>query len=459
MSRTDNLDTIMATKNNNSLVSVLHNRAFLVIWSNQILLQLSYNMLSFTLLVTLFRLTGSNTISALFLLTNLIPSTILAMFAGVIADKYDRRKILLITDIGVGLCMFSYLFLHLPIQIILMTLLLNSILQFFQPTESATIPMLVPKKDLLAANSLFQMTLFGAMIGGYAIAGPIIDRFGNNIIFIFGSTSLIISFVLRRFLPPLPVENVREKSSSLQGLIKLTKNHIAEGLKFITDNRYVWATILTMAIANALANLVVAVGPGLMEQVLKIRAEGASIVLLLPLGLGMITGALSVGKFGTLIARRHIIATGFFISGIGVIGIVLAPLIAGFITGHDINFSRPVHFLNAVKLSYFISFFSIILGFGGSFVIIPTQTLLQEMTPNRLRGRVFSTQIMVMGIVAAIPVFIAGALSDLFGVQTVLFVVGSVIILCGILGLKAEKTLTSIELLLLKITRKKLKNI
>ncbi len=449
----------MATKNNNSLVSVLHNRAFLVIWSNQILLQLSYNMLSFTLLVTLFRLTGSNTISALFLLTNLIPSTILAMFAGVIADKYDRRKILLITDIGVGLCMFSYLFLHLPIQIILMTLLLNSILQFFQPTESATIPMLVPKKDLLAANSLFQMTLFGAMIGGYAIAGPIIDRFGNNIIFIFGSTSLIISFVLRRFLPPLPVENVREKSSSLQGLIKLTKNHIAEGLKFITDNRYVWATILTMAIANALANLVVAVGPGLMEQVLKIRAEGASIVLLLPLGLGMITGALSVGKFGTLIARRHIIATGFFISGIGVIGIVLAPLIAGFITGHDINFSRPVHFLNAVKLSYFISFFSIILGFGGSFVIIPTQTLLQEMTPNRLRGRVFSTQIMVMGIVAAIPVFIAGALSDLFGVQTVLFVVGSVIILCGILGLKAEKTLTSIELLLLKITRKKLKNI
>lgn len=449
----------MATQRENSFASVFTNRAFLVIWSNQILLQLSYNMLSFTLLVTLFRLTGSNTISALFLLTNLIPSTLLAMFAGVVADKFDRRKILLITDVGVGVCMFSYLFIDLPVQIILVTLLLNSILQFFQPTESATIPMLVPKKDLLAANSLFQMTLFGAMIGGYAIAGPILDRFGSDIIFIFGSSSLLISFILRRFLPPLPNEGTREKTSNIQGLINLTKRHIGEGLRFITSNRYVWATILTMAIANALANLIITVGPGLMEQVLKIRAEGASIVLLLPLGLGMVTGALSVGKFGSLIARRHIIALGFFISGIAVIVIVLAPIIASYIIGHDINFSRPVHFLNAVKLSYFISFFAIILGFGGSFIIIPTQTLLQELTPNNLRGRVFSTQIMVMGIVAAIPVFAAGALSDIFGVQTVLFVVGTIIIVCAILGLKAEKTLEKVELMLLKLTKKELKNI
>ncbi len=449
----------MQSHTDNSLVCVLKNRAFLVIWSNQILLQISYNMLSFTLLVTLFRLTNSNTISALFLLTNLIPSTLLAMFAGVVADKFDRRKILLITDIGVGLCMFGYLFINLPIQIILLTLVLNSILQFFQPTESATIPMLVPKKDLLAANSLFQMTLFGAMIGGYAIAGPIIDRFGNNVIFIFGSSSLLISFVLRRFLPPLPNETTREKTTNLQSLVKLTNRHIGEGLKFITSNRYVWATILTMAIANALANLVVTVGPGLMEQVLKIRAEGASIVLLLPLGLGMVTGALSVGKFGTILPRRSLISTGFFVSGLGITGIVLAPMVAGFITGHDINFSKPVHFLSAVKLSYFISFFSIVLGFGGSFVIIPTQTLLQELTPNNLRGRVFSTQIMVMGIVAALPVLAAGALSDIFGVQTVLFAVGAVIIICGILGLRAEKTLEKIELILLKLTRRELKNI
>jgi len=214
-----------------------------------------------------------------------------------------------------------------------------------------------------------------------------------------------------------------------------------------------------MAIANALANLVVTVGPGLMEQVLKIRAEGASIVLLLPLGLGMVTGAFSVGKFGSILPRRSLISAGFFISGLGITGIVLAPVVAGFITGNDINFSRPVHFLNAVKLSYFISFFSIVLGFGGSYVIIPTQTLLQELTPNNLRGRVFSTQIMVMGIVAALPVLLAGALSDIFGVQTVLFAVGAVIIICGILGLRAEKTLEKIELILLKLTRRELKNL
>lgn len=447
----------MTSQTENSLVSVIKNRPFLVLWSNQILLQLSYNMLSFTLLVTLFRLTGSNTISALFLLTNLIPSTALAMFAGVVADKFDRRRILLITDIGVGLCMASYLFIDMPIQIILMTLLLNSILQFFQPTESATIPMLVAKKDLLSANSLFQMTLFGSMIGGYAIAGPIIDRFGNDFIFIFGSSSLLISFILRRFLPPLPNEDSQEKSSAgLDGLFRLTRKHIIEGLKFITSTRYVWATILTMALATALANLIVTVGPGLMEQVLKIRAEGASIVLLLPLGLGMITGALSLPKLGSLIARRHLISLGFFISGLGVIGIVLAPIIAGLITGHDINFSRPVHFLNAVKLSYFISLFAIVLGVGGALVIIPTQTLLQELTPNNLRGRVFSTQIMVMGLVAAVPVFAAGALSDIFGVQVVLFTVAALIVICGILGLRAEKTLISIETFLLKLTRKEL---
>lgn len=446
---------------NNPLVSVFSNRPFLVLWSNQILLQLSYNMLSFTLLITLFKLTNSNTVSALFLLTNLVPSTLLAMFAGVVADKFDRRKILLITDIGVGVCMASYLFIgQTPLLIISMTLLLNSILQFFQPTESATIPMLVPKKDLLAANSLFQMTLFGAMIGGYAIAGPIIEHIGSNFIFIFGSTSLLISFLLRRFLPPLQSdEKSTRKSHNVSQLMSITKNHIVEGMRFITSNRNVWATILTMAIANAMANLIVTVGPGLMEQVLKIRAEGASIVLLLPLGLGMVTGALSVGRFGALLPRRHIISVGFFLSGIAVMAIVLAPIVAGTINGHEFNFSRPVHFLNALKLSYFISFFAIILGLGGSYIIIPTQTLLQEMTPNNLRGRVFSTQIMVMGIVAAVPVFATGALSDLFGVQSVLTVVAIIIILCGILGLKAEKVLIRIETALLKITRRSVNTI
>src|SRR3989338_7190728 len=93
-----------------TFASVIANRGFLNLWINQILVQLSFNALNFTLIIWVFKLTDSNTAVSALLFAIYLPAVILGVFSGVLVDLIDRKKIILTIDILLSVCFFSLIF-------------------------------------------------------------------------------------------------------------------------------------------------------------------------------------------------------------------------------------------------------------------------------------------------------------------------------------------------------------
>ncbi len=187
-------------------MEVLKNTQFLKLWGNQILLQIAFNMCNFTALLLINQLTDSRFSLALFYAAMTIPAFLVGFFAGSIVDMTDRKKLMLITDAALCLLFFSYAFafnFHNLWVILLIAFASASVSQFFTPAEAATIPLLVKGDKLHQANSLFLFTQLGAVMLGYAAAGPIIQLFGGisnggaTAAFVIAGILTAIGFVLR----------------------------------------------------------------------------------------------------------------------------------------------------------------------------------------------------------------------------------------------------------------------
>ncbi len=421
---------------------ILSNKAFVTLWINQILVQVSYNMLNFSLIILVFRLTGSNTIAATFILMAMIPSILFGVTAGVVADRFDKRKILLVTDIGIGVTMLLFVPIYHSVFLILaVAFILNIIFQFFIPAEAATLPSIVPKENLLVANALFQFTPTAALIIGSSSAGPIVSHFGYVPIFVFGALAMFATFFIRRVLPSLPPEKQMAYGGSkegLAGLITLTKVHIREGLRFVFSNNKVWAAIFILSFIQAAASTVAALGPGFMEQTLRIEATDASLILLLPVGIGLLTGGALTIKFGQRTPHRLIVMRGLFVCGSALIALALTPVVGANLSHREFLVSTLRPFSKAFTVSIWVSFFALFVGFGVALVIIPAQTALQTATPSHLRGRVFGVWALLVALGVSIPAVLAGVMADLFGVVASMVTVGVIILLVGIVGIKAE---------------------
>lgn len=421
---------------------IFSNRAFVTLWINQVLLQVSYNMLNVSLIILVFHLTGSNTIAATFILMAMLPVMLFGIFAGVIADRFDKRKILLISDLGIGAAMLLFV----PVQdkvllILLVAFLLNVIFQFFIPAEAAALPTVVPKRDLFAANALFQFTPTAALIIGASAAGPVVANFGYNPVFIFGALAMLATFFIRRALPPLPpaVHMVfNRQKEGFGGLIVLSIKHTKDGLRFIFGDRRVWISIAVLSFIQAAFSTVAALAPGFMEQVLRIEATDASIIILMPLGLGAVCGAFLTVRFWHKTAMRTLIVRGFLICGLAFILMAVTP-IAGQALAHQeflVTHIRP--FSKAFTVSGWVSIFALFLGFGAAQVVIPAQTTLQKNTLFAFRGRVFATWAFLTSIGVAIPALLAGGAADIFGVVQAIMAVGIIVISVGLLGFRAD---------------------
>lgn len=425
-----------------SLYEILQNRAFVTLWVNQILLQISYNMLNFSLIILVFRLTGSNTAAATFILMAMIPAIFFGVFAGVIADRFDKRRILLLTDLGIGLVMLLFIPIqHVAVLILGVAFLLNIIFQFFIPTEAATLPAVVPKENLLAANALFQFTPTGALIIGSSSAGPIVAHFGYNPIFIFGAVSMLVSFFIRQVLPPLPPEKEMafdRENERIIDLLALAKKHTKEGLKFIFSNKRVWTAIFVLSFIQAAASTLAALGPGFMEQILKIEATDSSLILLLPMGIGLLGGAVITVKFGEKTQYRILASRGLLICGAAIAAMALTPVVGKAIAHEEFLVTTLRPFSKAFTVSSWVSVFALIAGFGVAQVIIPAQTVLQSATPNYLRGRIFAVWAILVAFGVSVPALLAGAIADIFGVVLSMIIVGMVMIIVGVVGFRVE---------------------
>lgn len=423
--------------------SVIANRGFLNLWINQILVQLSGNCLNFALIIWVFKLTDSNIAISLLLFCIYLPAVIFGIFSGVLVDVIDRRKIMMGVNFFLSLAFFSLIiFKESYPAILVIAFFINSLFQFYAPAEASAIPMIVKRSQLLIANSMFSTTIFSSFLVGFALAGFLINHLGINFVFGFGGLLLVAASLLSLLFPPLIGVTDKQGKRLISALMKkdyatifqIGKWEIRETFKLIKGKLSVLSSIVILAGVQMVIGIIAVLAPGFLEKTLHIKATDASLVIVVPLGLGIVLGGLILGKLGAHLIRRKLVAKAimfagflFFLEGISP---VFLPAIRYF------HRPKPLSFITQPPLAAVLAVGSFLLGIALVSIMVPSQTVLQEGTPDEDRGKVFSVLGVAMSGMALVPVLVSGILADLFGTTPIFIGLGSIIILVGLFGLK-----------------------
>jgi MFS family permease len=410
-------------------LAVLRNRRFLALWVAQVVTQVGGNMVLFGLTVQVFGLTRASTSVSLLILSFLVPSVIFGAVAGVYVDRLDRRLILVSTNaIRAGLFLVLLLVPNDLGLILLMTVVISTLTTFFGPAEAAMIPVIVPRQQLLPANSLHVFTLQASFFLGFALLGPlVVNIFGQTVLIVSVAASYLIGAVLCWFLPSYrpPRPTAPHRASQAIGeaaravgeagsAVASTFGQLADGLRYIVANRSIFWPITYLAVTASLIGVLGVLGPGFATQVLGL-SERDFVVVVLPLGVGLVMGIFVLNLYGRHFSRRRGIEGGL----IGLGGALLVLSVA-----------QP--FASRLQPAVSVSLLSIVIvvafaaGVAYAFVAVPAQTQLQEELPASVRGRVFGVLNTLVSIASFLPIIVVGPIADAIG--TSLVVQGSSVI-------------------------------
>ncbi|MBI2196043.1 MFS transporter [Candidatus Daviesbacteria bacterium] len=425
-----------------SFSGVLKNKGFLNLWVNQILVQLSFNALNFALIIWVFKLTDSNTAVSALLFSIYLPAVILGLFSGVLVDITDRKKIIMVIDFFLSILFFSLIFFKGSFPAILaITFLINALGQFYSPAEASAIPLVVKKNQLLTANSLFSATLYSAFLVGFGLAGPLITHLGINVVFGLGGVILAGAFILSLLFPSIQSTPDAQGKRLIWALAKRKYSEIkeigmfeiSETMRIIKGKLPVLSSILILAGVQMGIGIMAVLAPGFLERSLQIKATDATYVLIIPLGLGIITGGMILGKFGSSLVKRKLVSRAILFVGLLLFLVGIAPLVSPAV--NYFKHPRPVPFFYQLPLSKVLVVGSFLIGMAIVSILIPSQTVLQQNTPESNRGKVFSVLGVAMSALSLIPIFLVGILADIFGTTPIFIGLGFLVIMVGLFGL------------------------
>lgn len=351
-----------------------------------------------------YRLTGSVVLLGMIGFAGQIPVFLLAPFGGAIADRFDRQKILVVTQSCAMITAFVLAILTLTgnIQVwhlFVLALFFGLANAFDIPTRQAFVSDMVAREDLLNAIALNSSMFNGARIVGPAIAGILVAAVGEGWCFFGNSVSYIavIAGILLMKITPV----VRERKGS-------TLANIAEGFSFVATNAPVRGLLLLLGLVSLMGMPYAVLMPIFADKILL----GGSDTL------GYLMGASGIGALAAaliLASRKQVFGLGRWVAVTsGTFGLAL------------ILFSFSTNFwLSLIIL--------VPVGFSMMTQMSSSNTLIQAMVPDELRGRVMSVYSMMFMGMAPLGALLAGTLAGILGAPETVAIGGAVCIIGSII--------------------------
>ena len=421
---------------NSNLLHVLLERSFLFLWIGEVFTQIATNLFNFFLILIVFNLTNSNTAVSGVVLSFTIPAILFGSIAGAFVDHWDKKKVLIITNFLRALLLLVLIFnLHNLAMIYFISFLFSILVQFFIPAESPMIPLVVKKKNLLSANALFGLAIFGSILVAFVISGPLLLLLKPVKMVLLLSSMLAIGGIFISFIkfvnPQKDVaENPNIKNLHIFRAIKHTITHIRQ-------SKQIFRAIIMLALSQILILILATIAPGYASQVLNISIEEFPVVFIAPAAFGMVVGALSLIHFYRDRPKEKIILIGIFLSGLAMLLLPFGSKVASRSFVQVLNSFLP-HVL-VITTYHIMVFLAFLLGIANSFVFVPANTILQEKTSEEFRGKIYGLLSMATGILSLLPIILAGSLSDLVGVGNVITGIGVCILLLGFVQLYVQR--------------------
>lgn len=384
------------------------NPNFRWLWGGQVVSLLGdwFNLIASAILIT--ELTGSGLALGVLFTIRMLAPFVMAPIAGICADRYNRKHLLIITDLARAVIVIGFLFVRDASDIWLLyalTILLFGVSGFFSPARSAILPDLTSPQELGTANTLGAATWSVMLAVGAAIGGLTTGLFGSQTAFIIDgftfaiSAGLLIKIRLPRSAPETAATSTRVKLTALRYMLQ------HPDILFIALHKAAISLLLSSGIQVILVEIA--------KSYFVIGVGGA-------LSLGMMYCMNGVGSgIGPILARRWTgdrdkplrvsISFGYVISAIGIA--IMAPVSA----------------LGTVLFGGFVRSIG-----GGITWVFSTQLLLQR-APNEIRGRIFGTEFALFTLMGGASSLITGALMDRFQLQVILWGMGALTLIPALL--------------------------
>ncbi len=336
-----------------------------------------------------YRITGSQTSLGLVTFANFLPVLLLSLFMGVLVDRFSRRKLIILTQtwfmlLAVALTALTWLGRIQFWHILLLSLLLGAANALDMPARQAFVVEMVDgdKDDIMNAIGL-NSTLFNlARIIGPAIGGMVVGKLGEAPAFAINAVTflaVIAALMLMRLPPPVLADRSTHPLDNLRG-----------GLRYLLNEPAIFGLVAMIALFSMLGFGALTLLPVFAKDILHIGAEGFGHMLAMQ-GIGALAGALTLILFGNKLPKGRMLLLSRLLIG---------PAIAG------LAFSRQV-FVTMTLM--------VVLGYAFIIQLIFTNTLIQILVPDTLRGRVLSAYTWALGGFYPLGSLMIGFIGDHIG--------------------------------------------
>ena len=353
-------------------MAVTRTRDFGCLWAGQVVSQIGDGLSKVALLWFVYEMTGSALKMTAIGLLQTIPPLVFGPLIGVYLDRLPKKAVMIIVDLlrtlMVLLIPLFYTFDMLTLERLYVLVFLVSIVStVFGPALSSSVPLIVQRSQLTTANAFLQSTTNIGVLLGPAMSGLGIALIGaQNVLYVNAATFLVSAL----FLLPIRVRDTR-----VLGDLKAVSTPIIQdmmvGFRFVfLQQRVVFGLMITAVLYNLAISAFVFLLPVVAKELLQVG----------PMELGWLWSALGIGMLGASIWLARM-PQGTFQDRVGRIGRSLA--IGGL----------AVCALGLIQTPLLFSTFLLIVIIGGSTSLFypVVSAMLQEVTPEHLLGRVFTT--------------------------------------------------------------------
>ncbi len=397
-------------------IRLLSNPRFRRLLESRVIGQTAQNALLYVLLILVVTKTDSSVQTTILLLAFTIPSIVLGIPAGAVADFLPKRFTLTVVYLLRAAIVAALIFYRGDIwTIFLLAAALSTVGQFFMPAESAAVPAIVRREQLPAANALMVFVLILGQVAGMVILAPLLFKVFDEVA-VFAVVIVLFlaaTWVVARIPVGRPPAEARDATpSSTEGML--------QGFRILRTNRHAYLAVVYLVTATALTKVLVILLPKYTRDVLDIAAED-TVFVAAPAAIGAVLGLLLAPALARASGSWRVAALGFVLFLLGMVGLGLVVYVRAFLVANlDLGITFVEDRAGVSSVITAAMFLAIPLGLAFSLVSVGTRAVLNEATLQQAQGRVFAVQMAAGDFLSLLPLLVVGAVADLAGVRATL---------------------------------------
>lgn len=416
--------------------SLFANREFVALWAAQGISQTVNTGLQFVLLILIVERFESSIAGSGLIIAMAAPPVVFGLISGLVIDRFDKRRVLIVTNAARAI-LTALLFLgDVSVAAIYAIAFLTATMgQFFLPAANAAVPSFVTRTQLLAANSVFQLTLVSAQLIGMVMLAPLMLKlFGFEASYFVAAAMIMGTVPLLFLLPALPVERRPFTPTTWRQRVRTVPRELGEAWRLVRRDRLTTLAMLQLSTGGLLLFMFALLVPRFVKDVLE-RDPDDSVFIFWPVGIGAIIALRLLTWLGRRYTPTGIVTVGLFGLTVVITALGAVDFLVDFLQERQPwDLLGPDQVLGESLLVVVTVILAFPMGLAYALVNAPAQTVLHERTPAAMRGRLFSAQLMLANGVSMFALLFIGGLADAIGVTHVLFVVAGMTLAMGLVS-------------------------